>query len=128
MRRMVISGMAGLAGLAGCAGTTLVTTQPAEATPRELFWAKNTLAEQTPDPGAARFRNLYVADLSNGDRIYCGEMNAANGVGGLQGFQPFYMRQGKGVVKALNQGAERAAFSAEKCAEAKSGALRINEG
>ena len=113
--------------LAGCMSTTSVSTKEAVVEPRELFWAKNTLAEQTRDPGAAQFRNMYVADLSNGDRVYCGEMNASNGVGGYLGYTPFYMRQSGGAIKALNWEARSADFSAAKCAEARSGALRINK-
>ena len=112
--------------VAACGTTTKVSTKSVAVDPREVFWAKNELAERTADPGAALFRNFWVADLSNGDRIYCGEMNAVNGVGGYLGYQPFYLRRSGGAVKALNWGEERAAFSAEKCAEARSGALRID--
>ncbi|MGX9351456.1 hypothetical protein ACS3QZ_09650 [Shimia sp. W99] len=113
--------------LSGCMSTTSVSTKQATVEPREIFWAKNTLAEQTVDPGAAQFRNIFVADLSNGDRVYCGEMNAANGVGGYLGFTPFYMRRSGEAVKALNWEARSADFSAEKCADARAGALRINK-
>ncbi|MEP2533744.1 hypothetical protein [Shimia sp.] len=120
--------LAGALALIGCgSSTTTVSTKSAEVAPQEVFRIKNTLAEQTGDPGAAKFQNVYVADLSNGDRVYCGQMSFVDQQGGLTGFTPFYLRQRGEVVKAINWLEHSAEFSSQKCAEARSGALRIND-
>jgi hypothetical protein len=92
-----------------------------------VFWAKNQLAAQTAMPGDARFQNFEIMALSNGDRVYCGEMNALSRSGIAEGYVPFYMRRSAGAVKAVNTGQDSAEFSTEKCADARGGALRINK-
>ena len=126
MHRLAIVATALL--VAACSGgTTKVSTKSAPLEPGEVFWAKNQLAVQTELPGEARFQNFEIMALSNGDRVYCGEMNAMARSGIAEGFVPFYMRRSAGTVKAVNTSADSAAFSAKKCAEARSGALRINK-
>ncbi|GAA6181464.1 hypothetical protein NBRC116594_29020 [Shimia sp. NS0008-38b] len=115
-------------GLAGCSGgTTKVSTKSAGMEPGEVFWAKNKLAEQTEMPGEAQFRDFELLELSNGDRVYCGEMNEISRSGLAQGFVPFYMRRSGGDVKAVNWSSESADFSSKKCQDARNGALRINK-
>ena len=114
--------------IAGCSGnTTKVSTKSAPLEPGEVFWAKNKIALQTDNPGEARFREFEIMALSNGDRVYCGEMNAISRSGVAEGFLPFYMRRSGGEIKAINTGRDSAEFSADKCADARSGALRINQ-
>jgi len=117
-----------IAAATGCSGgTTKVSTKSAPLEPGEVFWAKNQLAVQTELPGEARFQNFEIMALSNGDRVYCGQMNAISRSGISEGFVPFYMRRSAGTVKAVNTGVDNAEFSAKKCAEARNGALRINK-
>lgn len=125
MRSMTIA-LAALM-LAGCGtGTTKVSTKSAALEPGEVYWAKNKVAEQTNNPGEARFRDFQVLELSNGDRVYCGEMNAVDDAGVGDGFTPFYMRRNGGGVAAINAGEASADFSLKKCNDARNGALRIN--
>lgn len=115
------------AGLIGCAdGTTSLSTKSAQVTEQEMFRIKNTLAEQTADPGGAAFRNVHAMRLSNGDTVYCGEMDSMDETGGQTGFTPFYLRQRGEVVKAINWLPRSATFSTTKCNEARAGTLRIN--
>ncbi|WP_422048841.1 hypothetical protein [Shimia sp.] len=107
----------------GCASTTRVATSPTSTAPDEVFWAKNQIAEQTATPGAVRFSRFESYALSNGDRVYCGDISAP----GLAGSVPFYMRSRGTVVKAIEADLESADFVRGKCAEARKGALRINE-
>lgn len=127
---LTVTGVTGLAAvfvLTGCVGsTTQVSSKSAALEPGEVFWAKNQLAEKTFDPAAARFIDFQVLELSNGDRVYCGEMAAVAASGAPLVAVPFYMRRSGGEVKALNWSAESAAFSTKKCTDARSGALRIN--
>ncbi|WP_294226438.1 hypothetical protein [uncultured Shimia sp.] len=117
-----------IAAATGCSGgTTKVSTKSAALEPGEVFWAKNQLAVQTAMPGVARFQKFEIMALSNGDRVYCGEMSAVSRAGISEGFVPFYMRRSAGAVKAVNTSQDSADFSAKKCAEARSGALRINK-
>lgn len=114
--------------IAGCTGgTTKVSTKSAALEPGEVFWAKNQLALTTSNPGEARFQNFEIMSLSNGDRLYCGDMSALNASGYSDDFVPFYMRRSKGKVMAVNTSFESAESSAKKCAEARAGALRINK-
>ncbi|PSL22270.1 hypothetical protein [Shimia abyssi] len=120
--------LAGVVALVACSnGMSTVSATPVTVEPGELFWAKNTMAERTGRPGGAQFRNMFVADLSNGDRVYCGEMKVSDGQNSFQGYVPFYMRHSRSVVKAVNWSPESADFSERKCGEARSGQLRINE-
>lgn len=115
------------AGLIGCAdGTTSLSTKPVQMSEQEVFRIKNTLAEQTKDPGGAAFRNVYAMHLSNGDTVYCGEMDSVDETGRKTGFTPFYLRQRGEVVKAINWLPRSATFSSTKCEEARAGTLRIN--
>ncbi len=126
MHKLAILALAAV--VAGCSGgTTKVSTKSAPLEPGEVFWAKNQLALQTEMPGEARFQNFEIMALSNGDRVYCGEMNALSRSGIAEGFVPFYMRRSGGAVKAVNTEFNSAAFSTKKCAEARGGALRINK-
>ena len=119
--------LAGVVVVAGCGtGSTQVTATSVQADTSELFWAKNQLAEQTDNPGGAEFRNFEVLALSNGDRVYCGEMSAIPKNGAYQPHVPFYMRARGTDVKAVNTVAKSADFSTRKCAEARRGSLRIN--
>ncbi|CUH52413.1 hypothetical protein [Shimia marina] len=128
MREIAISLMAtAILGLVGCGGTTKVSSQSVNLEPGEVFWAKNQLAEQTARPGEARFDSFEVLELSNGDRVYCGRMQAVSDSGISAGYVPFYMRRSGGAVKALNWSENSADFSAEKCEDARNGALRINK-
>ena len=114
-------------GLAACTGGMItVTTKPATLSSGEVFWAKNTIAEKTGRPGSARFRDFFAVDLSNGDRVYCGEMNISDGHNNYVGFVPFYMRRSDDRIVAANWVRDSAEFSKSKCDEARSGRLRIN--
>ncbi|WP_204115598.1 hypothetical protein [Shimia biformata] len=113
--------------LAGCSGsTTSVSTKATTAKAAETFWAKNSIAEQTEDPGSARFEDFTVYQVSNGDRIYCGSMSAKDDYGVYGDYVPFYMRGRGQHVLAVNAAPESAKFSARKCADAKRGSVRIN--
>ena len=72
-----------------------------------MFWAKNQLAVQTELPGEARFQNFEIMALSNGDRVYCGEMNAMARSGIAEGFVPFYMRSKIFTMRTSAPGGER---------------------
>ncbi len=122
LRRLTSSAVV-LLMFAGCSDTTRVATSAVTAAPDEVFWAKNQIAEQTANPGEVRFSRFESYALSNGDRVYCGDMSAP----GLAGSVPFYMRSRGAVVKAIEADLESADFVRGKCAEARKGALRINQ-
>lgn len=128
----MVRGMCGFAWgtivlLGACSSTTTdVSTQAVQANASEVFWAKNTLAAQTPQPSAARFRNFEVFALSTGERVYCGEMASMAASGLPAGYTPFYMRSRAGEAVALNWRPDSAAFSARKCSDARAGKLRID--
>ena len=115
--------------LAACSdspNTMSVTTKPVTIEPRETFEAKNIVASKTDLPDAARFQGFVAYSLSNGDRVYCGEMQAVNANGAGADFLPFYVRRSSGgAVKSLHYTEKSSKFATQKCAEAKSGRLKI---
>lgn len=109
--------------LLGCSDTTRVTASASYAGSDELFWAKNQIAEQTALPGSVRFPRFETYALSNGDRVYCGDMRTDTRPLGT----PFYMRSRGRVVKAVATGESSAAFARKTCAKARKGTLQINQ-
>ena len=126
MNKVVL--LAGVLIVAGCANpnTLQVTTKPATPEPREVFYAKNIVASKTANPNAAKFDDFRTLELSNGDRVYCGQMNAMDEVGGYLGYQPFYIRRSGSTVKSAHYTEKSADFSNKKCAEADSGTIMIS--
>lgn len=126
MKRVVL--LVGVWTLAGCANpnTMQVTTKSVTPEPREVFYAKNIVAGKTANPNAAKFDDFRTLELSNGDRVYCGQMNAMDEVGGFVGYQPFYVRRSGSDVKSVHYTEKSASFATKKCAEADSGTIMIS--
>lgn len=126
MKKVVF--LAGILAVAGCANpnTMQVTTKPVTPEPREVFFAKNIVAEKTANPNAAKFDDFTTYELSNGDRVYCGQVNAMDEVGGYKGYQPFYVRRSGSTVKSLHYTNKSADFAEKKCTEARNGSLMIS--
>lgn len=112
----LLSCVAVLAACSSSPNTLSVTAAPITVEPREMFDAKNIVASKTANPDAARFEGFQAYALSNGDRLFCGDMNSV----------PFYIRQRGRTVKSVHYTAESADFSTGKCAEAARGAIRIS--
>lgn len=125
MKKLTI--LAGVLTVAACGNpnTLQVTATPATPEPREVFWAKNIVASKTADPDAAMFDDFVTMQLSNGDRVYCGRMNAKDEIGGYLGYQPFYIRRRGSDVKSVHYTEKSADFATQKCAEARSGSIKI---
>lgn len=51
--------------------------------------AMQSVKAKLRDPGSAKFRNVKVYRNAAGAKIICGEVNSANGLGGMSGYQPF---------------------------------------
>lgn len=102
-----------------------VSTKSVTIEPREMFDAKNIVAAKTEFPDKARFQEFEAYALSNGDRVYCGQMQAVSAYGEKLEYQPFYVRRSPGGVQSLHYNADSSKFATKKCAEAKSGRLKI---
>lgn len=50
---------------------------------------RRAVTDHLRDPGSARFRNVSRHQLQNGTSVFCGEVNARNGMGGYTGFVRF---------------------------------------
>ncbi len=73
------------------------------------------------DPDSAKFRNWAAYEVSNGDRIVCGEVNAKNSYGAYVGFDPFYVRlRGRETISAQTSGA-----AVTGCNRAASGSMMV---
>lgn len=51
--------------------------------------ARQTILSELRDPGSAQFRNVRRIQHANGTTMFCGEVNARNGYGGMAGFKRF---------------------------------------
>lgn len=113
--------------LAACVdpNTQAVAARPDSVSAAEQEMARSYLGELTRDPEAARVRNLTAFDLSNGDRVICGEFNGKNAFGGYVGYSPFYMRLRGSTVMATQFGEDMAAIVTRVCTEAQAGSLMI---
>lgn len=127
MKKLGIAVVA-LAALGACSlDMQKVRTEPVQPTSQEVFWAKNRLAEQTSNPGLARFPEFRTYALSNGHRLYCGTMVRGSNGGVPSEPVPFYLRADGDSVMALNWVSKSADFSRGKCADAAGGKLSINK-
>ncbi|WP_073252287.1 hypothetical protein [Shimia gijangensis] len=126
MKKLIL--LAGVLTVAGCSNpnTLQVTTAPATPEPREVFYAKNIVAAETANPNGAKFDDFKAYQLSNGDRVYCGQMNAMDEVGGYLGYQPFYIRRSGSTIKSVHYTEKSADFADKKCTEARNGGLMIS--
>lgn len=92
--------------VAGCVNTQPVTTSRAALAPDEIEFVRSGIADAMKDPGSAQFRNWTAYNVSNGDRIVCGEVNAKNSFGAYVGFDPFYVRlRGRETISVQTSGA-----------------------
>lgn len=51
--------------------------------------ARNAVLAALRDPASAQFRNVRRIQHANGTTMFCGEVNARNGYGGMAGFKRF---------------------------------------
>lgn len=127
MKQIVL--LACAATLAACGNnpnTQRVTAEPITVQPRELFDAKNAVASKTADPDAARFDDFAAFRLSNGDRVYCGYVNAVMKNGSNSGFTPFYLRMRGSKTKSVHFEPKSADFASARCADVRRGSIKIS--
>lgn len=108
--------------VAACVNNTPVTTAPFKPTAAEMAQARAAVADEMKDPASAQFREGRSYILSNGDRAYCGEINAKNSYGGYNGFTPYWLRMRNGVKQAVVY----ADSATQGCAEADIGQTTIS--
>jgi len=116
--------------LTACGGlnpnTIEVSTKPNRLTASEVKFVQSVVAEQSREPEAVRFRNLYSFVTSAGDTIVCGEVNAKNAYGGYVGYRPMWVRFKGTEVKSVLWDENYAASNAASCAEAKLGKAMVS--
>ena len=102
--------------VAACVNTIAVTTEPFKPTAAELAQSRAIIAGGMKDPASAQFREGRSYVLNNGDRVFCGEVNAKNSYGGYTGFTPYWLRMRGGSVastlfdEVAREGCAQAAF------------------
>ena len=113
--------------LAACAPKVQVTAEPSPVGDPEQAVVTALLSEGLRDPGSAAFRRWQGFDLSNGDRVVCGQINATNGFGGFVGFSAFFVRLTGPTVQRIyiDDGSSRAGPAAIGCAMAARGTIGI---
>ena len=116
-----------LAVLAACAPKVDVAALPSEVAEPERAFLTTILSENLRDPDSAQFKGWQGFDLSNGDRIICGKINATNGYGGFIGFTMFFARLTGPVVQRLyiDDGSSSAGPAAIGCSMAARGTIGI---
>lgn len=122
MLRTVTAGLCALT-LAACVdpNTVPVSVAPAAVSAADRSLTAAYFAQTLRDPDSAQYRGWQGYRLGNGDRVVCGEMNARNGFGGMDGFSPFYLRYSGNAV-AMDQ---RDGQAVRACGEAASGNFKI---
>ncbi|MZR14654.1 hypothetical protein GQE99_16665 [Maritimibacter sp. DP07] len=81
------------------------------------------------DPNSAQFRKQKVYVTSEGDRVYCGELNSKNRMGGYVGFTPYYVRlnaRGQLISTEYANTINIGYSAASACKEAAEGQLNVN--
>ena len=119
-----------LAVLAACAPKVDVAAIPSEVGEPERTFLTTILSENLRDPDSAQFKGWQGFDLSNGDRIVCGKINATNGYGGYIGFTAFFVRlTGRAVQRMyIDDGSSSAGPAAIGCSRAARGIIGISAG
>ena len=114
--------------LAACAPKVQVTARPSPVEDPEQAFVAAALSEGLRDPGSAEFRRWQGFDLSNGDRVVCGQINATNGFGGFVGFSAFFVRLTGQTVQRMyiDDGSSSAGPAAIGCSRAARGTLGIS--
>lgn len=117
-----------LATVTGCAPKVEVTALPGPVEAAEQAFVTQVLSQDLRDPGSAQFRGWQGFDLSNGDRIVCGKINATNGFGGFVGFTAFFVRlTGQSVQRMyIDDGSSSAGPAAIGCSRAARGTIGIS--
>ena len=117
-----------LALLSACAPKVEVTALPSEVDETEQAFVTQVLSQDLRDPGSAQFRGWQGFDLSNGDRIICGKINATNGFGGFVGFSAFFVRLTGQTVQRMyiDDGSSSAGPAAIGCSMAARGTIGIS--
>lgn len=80
-----------LAVLAGCGGSG----EPSET--QKVVAGQAAVRSILRDPGSAEFRNHRIGSYQ-GREVVCGEVNSANGFGGMSGFQRYVSNGGEATV------------------------------
>ena len=113
--------------IAGCGPKIEVNAVPSPVPATELAFITQVLSQDLRDPDSAQFRGWQGFDLSNGDRIICGKINATNGFGGFVGFSAFFVRLTGQMVKRMyiDDGSSSAGPAAIGCSRAARGTIGI---
>ena len=114
--------------VAACAPKVEVTALPSPVDETEQGFVTQVLSQDLRDPGSAQFRGWQGFDLSNGDRIICGKINATNGFGGFVGFSAFFVRLTGQTVQRMyiDDGSSSAGPAAIGCSRAARGTIGIS--
>jgi hypothetical protein len=117
-----------LLALASCTPKVDVTALPSPVAEPEQAFVTQILSQDLRDPSSAQFRGWQGFDLSNGDRIICGKINATNGFGGFVGFTAFFVRLTGQTVQRMyiDDGSSSAGPAAIGCSRAARGTIGIS--
>ncbi|KAI3606298.1 Cytochrome c5 [Cupriavidus necator H850] len=71
------------------AANSMSPVTSAEQEPAEPHGGRRQVLDRLTDPSAAQFRNTFYGPVVDGERAWCGEVNAKNQLGGYVGFERF---------------------------------------
>lgn len=97
----------------GCGGPTAPNGRVDQAVPNAVelsefaVLSKYRLKERLRDPDSAAYRNvrIYRHPKSDGGFVFCGEVNARNGFGGMAGFERFVASPTHAVIESMGPSA-----------------------
>ncbi|MGH8160036.1 MAG: hypothetical protein ACREPQ_18110 [Rhodanobacter sp.] len=94
MSKPIVGGILAIVIIVGITAAAAYTSHSASLLDGVVYWPsyhdrQNVLRESLKDPESAKFRKLYFSKIG-GVQYLCGEVNARNGMGGYNGYRPFY--------------------------------------
>ncbi|AXW00533.1 hypothetical protein CJO81_06990 [Ralstonia solanacearum] len=96
-----------------------------EPAPTEPHGSRKQVLDRLTDPSTAQFRNTFYGPVVDGERAWCGEVNAKNQMGGYVGFERFIASPKLALIDTRD-GREASVFWAAICEKAKPTAVRVN--
>lgn len=90
--------------VAACMNTQEVNSRYRPVTDIELVTYSTVIKNSLKDPDSAKFADWSGYDLSNGDRVICGKLNAKNSFGAYNGYEPFYIRRRGDGIQSVHRG------------------------
>lgn len=121
----ILSTFLSLAALSAC--STPVGVAPTALSQTDEVNARSAVKAALKDPYSAQFGAFSAFQLDNGDRVYCGKVNAKNSYGGYIGYQTFFVRKRGNSIERVFIDDYQSRIASIGCRAAASGKIGIGQ-